>query len=221
MALNLVKRHPHADRPLVDWDLILVMEPLTMAGAVVGAFTSKVLPDWLLVISLVFLLAFTTYTTLEKGLQQFAKETKLHQESLKNQLNQALEKDAKMVEMEESKPLLSEEIESESEEIVIEKKKKSRKSKGKKAESVAIVEMSVKEPMAPPVEPVRLESPKVQDPNIYMSRLGEMTPELEELLESERETPREKVSLITIMIAAVIVINIVKIGKEPVNTSPV
>lgn len=34
MALNLAKRHPNVDRPLVDWDLILVMEPLTMAGAV-------------------------------------------------------------------------------------------------------------------------------------------------------------------------------------------
>jgi uncharacterized membrane protein YfcA len=34
IILNLPKRHPHADRPLVDWDLILVMEPLTMAGAV-------------------------------------------------------------------------------------------------------------------------------------------------------------------------------------------
>lgn len=28
-VLNLSKRHPDADRPLVDWDLILVMEPLT------------------------------------------------------------------------------------------------------------------------------------------------------------------------------------------------
>ena len=34
MILNVPKRHPNADRPLVDWDLILVMEPLTMAGAV-------------------------------------------------------------------------------------------------------------------------------------------------------------------------------------------
>ncbi len=35
-VMNLSKRHPDADRPLVDWDLILVMEPLTMAGAVSG-----------------------------------------------------------------------------------------------------------------------------------------------------------------------------------------
>lgn len=34
MVLNIPKRHPDCDRPLVDWDLILVMEPLTMAGAV-------------------------------------------------------------------------------------------------------------------------------------------------------------------------------------------
>jgi Sulfite exporter TauE/SafE len=34
MILNIPKRHPEAERPLVDWDLILVMEPVTMAGAV-------------------------------------------------------------------------------------------------------------------------------------------------------------------------------------------
>ena len=34
MVLNIPKRHPDTVRPLVDWDLILVMEPLTMAGAV-------------------------------------------------------------------------------------------------------------------------------------------------------------------------------------------
>lgn len=34
MVLNIPKRHPHANRPLVDWDLIMVMEPVTMIGAV-------------------------------------------------------------------------------------------------------------------------------------------------------------------------------------------
>lgn len=40
--LNSKKRHPIADRPLVDWDLILVMEPLTIGGALVGSFIQKV-----------------------------------------------------------------------------------------------------------------------------------------------------------------------------------
>lgn len=75
MLINMTKRHPFANRPLVDWDLIMVMEPLTMAGAVAGAFIGKLLPDWLLVTSLVFLLGFTAQKTLEKGFDQYNKET--------------------------------------------------------------------------------------------------------------------------------------------------
>ncbi len=30
--LNMKKRHPNVDRPLVDWDLIMVMEPLTVCA---------------------------------------------------------------------------------------------------------------------------------------------------------------------------------------------
>ncbi len=36
------RRHPSADRPLVDWDLILIMEPLTIGGALAGSFLNKV-----------------------------------------------------------------------------------------------------------------------------------------------------------------------------------
>ena len=44
--------HPNADRPLVDWDLILIMEPLTIGGALAGSFLNKVtyqlvLPDYI------------------------------------------------------------------------------------------------------------------------------------------------------------------------------
>ena len=44
MVLNIPKRHPECDRPLVDWDLILVMEPLTMAGAVSLCISTLLLP---------------------------------------------------------------------------------------------------------------------------------------------------------------------------------
>lgn len=134
MILNFSKRHPDADRPLVDWDLILVMEPLTMAGAVrlairksallsvflihlslfshvrfykvVGAFISKVLPDWLLVVSLVILLAYTTYTTVDKGISQWKKETKRFEDAKKSVLVKTIESE---IEMSESTGLLAEE----------------------------------------------------------------------------------------------------------------
>jgi hypothetical protein len=34
-------RHPYADRPLLDFTLILMMEPTTIVGAVVGSFANK------------------------------------------------------------------------------------------------------------------------------------------------------------------------------------
>jgi len=74
--LNIPKRHPHADRPLVDWDLIMIMEPLTIAGAIAGSFINKVLPDWSLAVCLILLLSATSYKTITKGIRTYKKETK-------------------------------------------------------------------------------------------------------------------------------------------------
>jgi uncharacterized membrane protein YfcA len=73
--LNAKKRHPLTNRPLVDWDLILVMEPLTIAGALSGAFLNKVLPETFLVIMLVVLLSVTAHTTLKKAIKMYKLET--------------------------------------------------------------------------------------------------------------------------------------------------
>lgn len=73
--LNAKKRHPLADRPLVDWDLILVMEPLTIAGALIGANLNKLLPETIIVVMLVLLLSFTAYNTLKKARKLYAKES--------------------------------------------------------------------------------------------------------------------------------------------------
>ena len=90
MFMNANKRHPKANRPLIDWDLILVMEPLTIGGAVAGSFINKLLPEWLLVISLVLLLGYTPKRTLEKGFKTYAKETKEIENSSKR-LNRGIQ----------------------------------------------------------------------------------------------------------------------------------
>jgi len=73
--LNAPKRHPLADRPLVDWDLILVMEPLTIGGALLGALLNKVLPDEFIIVALVVLLSFTAYKSLNKAIKMYRLET--------------------------------------------------------------------------------------------------------------------------------------------------
>eukprot|EP00904_Undaria_pinnatifida_P001642 jgi/Undpi1/11479/HiC_scaffold_30.g13776.m1 len=73
--LNMKKRHPHADRPMVNWDLILVMEPLTIGGALIGSFVQKVLPEALLTTMMIILLVATADRTIRKGVKTFKKES--------------------------------------------------------------------------------------------------------------------------------------------------
>ena len=82
--LNVRKRHPLADRPLIDWDLILVMEPLTIAGALIGAFLNKLLNETLLVVMLVALLSFTAYASLKKAIKMYKIETR-HMRTIQNE----------------------------------------------------------------------------------------------------------------------------------------
>lgn len=73
--LNVRKRHPQANRPLIDWELILVMEPSTLMGALVGANLNKVLPETVIAVMLVALLAFTAFGTLKKARKMHDKES--------------------------------------------------------------------------------------------------------------------------------------------------
>ena len=41
-AFNVNRRHPSGEKPLIDWDLIMVMEPTTILGALLGSYINKV-----------------------------------------------------------------------------------------------------------------------------------------------------------------------------------
>jgi len=75
VSMNAQKRHPLADRSLVDWDLLILMEPLTLAGALVGGFVNKLAPELVITVLLVILLYLTSERTLKKGFKLYAKET--------------------------------------------------------------------------------------------------------------------------------------------------
>ena len=117
MALNFPKRHPspRVDRPLVDWDLVVVMQPLTIAGTLLGAFIGLLLPDSIVIILLIILLGFTTYTTLKKGISQYQKETKLFEaKSAKEIMREAMEENQEDEATEEKSGLLSQDDNEES-----------------------------------------------------------------------------------------------------------
>ncbi|KAG7372993.1 sulfite exporter TauE/SafE [Nitzschia inconspicua] len=73
--LNARKRHPdHNHRSVIDWELILQLGPMTIAGTLIGALLNKALPALLLVILMVALLSFTAHKTLTKANELNKKE---------------------------------------------------------------------------------------------------------------------------------------------------
>jgi len=73
-AFNILKRHPARPRPMIDYDLVLLMEPPTIAGAVLGSILNKVLPEWVITTLLVLVLGFTACRTWSSGNKLWQKE---------------------------------------------------------------------------------------------------------------------------------------------------
>lgn len=74
LILNMRKRHPLADRPIIDWDVILVMEPLVLVGALFGGLLHRVVAEKILTVLLVLLLGVVAHTTLNKAKRMYNAE---------------------------------------------------------------------------------------------------------------------------------------------------
>lgn len=61
LFFNISRRHSFKPKPLIDWDLILVMEPSTILGAVIGGYLNKVSPAWLAALLLAILITAITW----------------------------------------------------------------------------------------------------------------------------------------------------------------
>jgi uncharacterized membrane protein YfcA len=65
-AVNFRKRHPNADRPLIDYDVATLMEPMTLCGTILGVMFNVMSPAYLIVVFLVVLLSFAAFRTFRK-----------------------------------------------------------------------------------------------------------------------------------------------------------
>mmetsp|Transcript_21760 Transcript_21760/g.34899 ORF Transcript_21760/g.34899 Transcript_21760/m.34899 type:complete len:501 (-) Transcript_21760:82-1584(-) len=73
-SLNWKKRNPAADRPLIEYDIIFMMEPPTLIGVLLGSFLNQVLPGEVLVVGLLVTLALVAQRTIRKGVALYRLE---------------------------------------------------------------------------------------------------------------------------------------------------
>lgn len=66
-AMNVRRRNPVAKhRPLADYDMVLMLEPLMLSGTVIGVILNVIFPPWLLVVMLAIVLGVATVRTFRK-----------------------------------------------------------------------------------------------------------------------------------------------------------
>ncbi|KAF1332146.1 Transmembrane protein taue like, partial [Globisporangium splendens] len=68
LLINIRRARRNSTQPLIDWDFILVMQPMLLMGASFGTFINAIAPTWLLCILLVFVLTATGIRTLQKAI---------------------------------------------------------------------------------------------------------------------------------------------------------
>lgn len=74
--LNVRKRHPLVrSRPIIDYETVLLMEPMTLAGTIIGVNMNAVFPEWLITVCIVWLLTKTALRTFSKGKKIWNEET--------------------------------------------------------------------------------------------------------------------------------------------------
>jgi len=73
---NVFKRHPSksVNRAMIDYDLVLLMEPPTIAGAVLGTILNKILPEFIITTLLVLVLGATAFKTYNTGMKLYKNE---------------------------------------------------------------------------------------------------------------------------------------------------
>lgn len=85
---NLRKKHPFYDRPLINYNVACMIEPISWLGTILGVIFNSVIPAWLLYIVQFILLSYTAWSTFKKGLkdQRASKQAKENQNSLESGL---------------------------------------------------------------------------------------------------------------------------------------
>lgn len=78
LALNLLRDHPNQfNKPVVDFDIALILQPNMLLGISIGVILNGMLPNWLITALLMIMLVYMTFKTTKSGLKRWDKETRL------------------------------------------------------------------------------------------------------------------------------------------------
>uniref|UniRef100_A0A453QTL4 Sulfite exporter TauE/SafE family protein n=1 Tax=Aegilops tauschii subsp. strangulata TaxID=200361 RepID=A0A453QTL4_AEGTS len=80
---NLKLKHPTLDMPVIDYDLVLLIQPMLMLGVSIGVICNVIFPDWLVTVLLIILFIVTSTKAFLKAIETWKKETIIITEAAK------------------------------------------------------------------------------------------------------------------------------------------
>ncbi|KAF8034619.1 hypothetical protein BT93_C0813 [Corymbia citriodora subsp. variegata] len=83
VVYNLKLRHPTLDIPVIDYDLVLLIQPMLMLGISIGVIFNLIFADWMVTILIILLSLGTSTKAFFKGLDTWRRETVLKEEAAK------------------------------------------------------------------------------------------------------------------------------------------
>lgn len=74
LVYNMRQRHPSGNKPMIDYDLVLVMGPNLLIGALIGSALNIAAPSWFILVLLTTILSHSAWKTLQKAVKTFKRE---------------------------------------------------------------------------------------------------------------------------------------------------
>lgn len=71
---HFLRRHPDIDKPLIDYEATMLLEPIALLGTTVGVLFNVMFPNWLTTILVVTVLILTTWRTTDRGIMLYKRE---------------------------------------------------------------------------------------------------------------------------------------------------
>nr|KYP31343.1 hypothetical protein KK1_048409 [Cajanus cajan] len=87
----LKRKHPTLDQPVIDYDLMLLIQPMLMLGISIGVILSVIFSDWMVIILLIILCIVTSIRAFFKGADTWKKETKVKEVNATNFTDESLQ----------------------------------------------------------------------------------------------------------------------------------
>ncbi|KAJ5074171.1 sulfite exporter taue/safe [Anaeramoeba ignava] len=84
--VNFRRKNPIVDKPLIDYDIALLAQPMTLAGTTIGVLANVLLPEWINEGLLFLMLVLISYRSTKKAISKYKSES-LERKKEKEQKN--------------------------------------------------------------------------------------------------------------------------------------